>query len=285
MTLNLFGPAGAILERTSITASTENFFDHNDFWSGSGPFEHELQIMPSFTFRGGRTLTFMIRNGYFRFQPERYANYAILDEDGSQSPFLAPGALKNLKAFMVFPRLRITNKFSLNGMYIARETAIFSEASRGFELQARPEIQWSPTDRLELSIDHTFSRISRSPSKSQAVVLNEIYSTVHITNIKAQYLFSRALMARMILQYDLDNREALKDPTTGQQLAIFGQPQGPRSNGEFQGQFLLQYEPSPGTIFYIGFSRLMQGERSYRISRMNPVEEGLFLKLSYLFRI
>ena len=92
-------------------------------------------------------------------------------------------------------------------------------------------------------------------------------------------------MARMILQYDLDNREALKDPTTGQQLAIFGQPQGPRSNGELQGQFLLQYEPSPGTIFYIGFSRLMQGERSYRISRMNPVEEGLFLKLSYLFRI
>ena len=92
-------------------------------------------------------------------------------------------------------------------------------------------------------------------------------------------------MARIILQYDLDKREALKDPTTGQQLAIFGQPQGALSSGEFQGQFLLQYEPSPGTIFYIGFSRLMQGERSYRVSRMNPVEEGLFLKLSYLFRI
>jgi hypothetical protein len=29
----------------------------------------------------------------------------------------------------------------------------------------------------------------------------------------------------------------------------------------------------------------MEGERSYRVSTMNPVEEGLFLKLSYLFRI
>ena len=170
-------------------------------------------------------------------------------------------------------------------MYIARETAIFSEASRGFELQARPEIQWSPTDRLELSLNHTFSKISRRSSKQQVRAPNEIYSTVHITNVKAQYLFSRALMARMILQYDLDEREALKDPTTGRQLAIFGQTQGRRSTGEFQGQFLLQYEPSPGTIFYIGFSRLMEGERSYRVSTMNPVEEGLFLKLSYLFRI
>ena len=285
MTLNRFGRPGAILERTSITASAQNFFDHNDFWSGSGLFEHELNVMPSFTFRGGRTLTFIIRNGYFRFQPERYANYATLDEDGSQSPFLTPEALKNLKAFMVFPRMRLTNEFSLNGSFTVRETAIFAEASRGFELQARPEIQWSPTDRLELSLDHTFSRISRSSSKRQAMVPNEIYSTVHITNIKAQYLFSRALMARMILQYDLDQREALKDPTTGRQLAILGQAQGARSTGEFQGQFLLQYEPSPGTIFYIGFSRLMEGERTYRVSTMNPVEEGLFLKLSYLFRI
>ena len=55
--------------------------------------------------------------------------------------------------------------------------------------------------------------------------------------------------------------------------------------GEFQGQFLLQYEPSPGTIFYIGFSRVMEGIRSYRLSTMNPIEEGLFVKLSYLFRI
>jgi len=56
------------------------------------------------------------------------------------------------------------------------------------------------------------------------------------------------------------------------------------ATGEFQGQFLVQYEPSPGTVFYVGFTRLMQGPRSVRLSRLEPVEEGLFLKLSYLFR-
>ena len=36
MTVNRFGRPGAILEQTSITAQTQNFFDHNEFWSGSG---------------------------------------------------------------------------------------------------------------------------------------------------------------------------------------------------------------------------------------------------------
>jgi hypothetical protein len=67
MTVNRFGHPGAILERTSITASAQNFFNHNDFWSGSGLFEHELNVMPSFTFRGGRTLTFM--NGMPTMRP------------------------------------------------------------------------------------------------------------------------------------------------------------------------------------------------------------------------
>jgi hypothetical protein len=59
-----------------------------------------------------------------------------------------------------------------------------------------------------------------------------------------------------------------------------------RRDGEFQGQLLVQYEPSPGTIFYVGFSRLMRGETlSYRLNRFDPVSEGLFVKLSYLFRL
>ncbi len=47
----------------------------------------------------------------------------------------------------------------------------------------------------------------------------------------------------------------------------------------------MQYQPSPGTIFFIGYSRLMEGERTYRFTRMNPTADGLFVKLSYLFRM
>jgi len=285
ITFNRLGKPGAVLERTSLTASTQNFFGHNDFWGGSGPFEHELQVMSSFTFRGGRSLSFLLRNGYFDFQPENYADYTTIDEGGAQSSFITPEALRNLKALMVSPRMRLSNAFSLNGTFMARETPIYAEASRGFEIQARPEIEWTPTDRLALSLDHTFSRISRSSNEQKHGVSNALYSTVNVTNMRAQYFFNRSIMARIIVQYDLDEREPLTDPSTGYQLAILGRPQTRRSTGEFQGQFLFQYEPSPGTIFYIGLSQVMEGQRSYRLSTMNLAEDAIFLKISYLFRI
>jgi hypothetical protein len=305
MSFTRFGRPGAALERVSLSFSMQNFFDHDEFWDASGPFEHELQSFTSFTFRGGRSITFMLRNGYFRSQPDRYTSYEVVEDDGSRSAFATPAPLRNLKGLMMFPRMRINNAFSLNGIFMARETAIFSEASRGFEVQLRPDIQWNPTDRLQLSLNYAYSKIWRRSSESDILVQgtpglvgggttiwtpitrtnSEIYATVHVSNLRAQYLFSRSLMVRVTGQYELDQREALKDPTTGKQLAVFGVPRDAGSTGEFQGQLLLQYEPSPGTIFYIGFSRLMQGERSYRLSTMNPVEEGLFIKMSYLFRM
>ena len=305
MSFSKFGRPGAALERASLSFSIQNFFDHDEFWDASGPFEHELQTFASFSFRGGRSVTFMLRNGYFRFQPDRYSSYEVVEDDGSRSAFATPAPLRNLKGLMMFPRVRINNAFSLNGIFMARETAIFAEASRGFEVQLRPDIQWNPTDRLQLSLNYAYSKIWRRSSESDILVRStpglvggattiwtpitrtnsEIYATVHVSNLRAQYLFSRSLMVRVTGQYELDEREALKDPTTGKQLAVFGVPRDAGSTGEFQGQLLLQYEPSPGTIFYIGFSRLMQGERSYRLSTMNPVEEGLFIKMSYLFRM
>jgi hypothetical protein len=47
----------------------------------------------------------------------------------------------------------------------------------------------------------------------------------------------------------------------------------------------VSYEPSPGTIFFLGYSRLMEGDRSYRLARMDLMQDGLFLKVSYLFRL
>ena len=88
-----------------------------------------------------------------------------------------------------------------------------------------------------------------------------------------------------MVQYELAERTQLRDPTTKRALLVYGSPVLASSSGEFQGQFLLQYEPSPGTIFYIGYTRLMEGDQTYRLNRMDPVEDGLFVKLSYLFRM
>jgi hypothetical protein len=288
MSFTRFGRPGAALESTSLRITSEAFFTHEGFWAGSGPFEQEIQLWPTLSFRGGRTLTFILRNGHFRFQPQRYDAYAVQGPDGSVEAFQLPPQLRNLKAIGLMPRLRITNSTNLNGMMFFREVPIFAEASRGLEMQIGPDVQLKPTAGLQLSLKHTFSRIWRrgsSPSRSGQLDAGAPYSTVNLSRLRIQYQFNRAVFVRGVVQYDFEQRAPLRDPTTGYPLTYYGSVMGSRDNGEFQGQFLVQYQPSPGTIFYVGYTRMMQGERTFRIGQMRPMEDGLFLKLSYLFRM
>ncbi len=273
-----FGTPGAFLERWSGELRVDNYFTHEGLWAGRRPLEHEIELQPSLSLRGDRTLTFVLRNGYFRFRPEDYTGYQVSAADGSLGPFVLPPSLRNMKAFAVLPRMRITDALNLNGRFYLRELPIYAEASRGFEVQLAPSLTVRPTNALSLSFNYTWSRIERHRDGS-------LFSTAQVSRLNLQYQFSRALSARLLGQYSLEERSALIDPVTGAALVVGGEAQDARESGEFQGQALLQYEPGPGTIFYVGYTRLEQGARSYDLSRLDPVEDGLFLKLSYLFRM
>ncbi len=159
-----------------------------------------------------------------------------------------------------------------------REIPIFGEASRGIELQVAPEITFRPTDRLEFGANYTYSRIRRQDTGAE-------FSRTNLSRLRLQYQFTKALRARAIGQYSLEERDALRDPATGKALWYDDQPVGNVDRGTFQGQLLLSYEPSPGTIFYAGYSRIMQGVSTYALGRMDPMADGFFVKISYRFRL
>jgi hypothetical protein len=83
----------------------------------------------------------------------------------------------------------------------------------------------------------------------------------------------------------LIDQDVLRDPASGNPLVIDGTTSEALKEGTFEGQFLFAYEPSPGTIFYIGYSLARQGPYTYDLSSMQPMADGLFIKLSYLFRM
>ena len=178
----------------------------------------------------------------------------------------------------IMPRARINNQVDLNGRLFFRETPIFLEAARGFEILGGGDLTIRPNTSVQLTLSHTFSSLKRQRDDSQ-------YSTVHLPRVRIQYQFSKSLFVRGLVQYELTQRSALQDPTTGRPLTIGGSPIDARSQSEFEGQFLAQYQPSPGTVFFIGYTRIMEGERTFRLSRLTPTSDGLFVKLSYLFRM
>jgi hypothetical protein len=89
VTLTTFGRAGAVLERVNITLRGDFFFDHDEFWEGASPFEGEVEIHTNLSFKGRRSVNITLRDGYFRFRPEDYADYQVRGIDGNPAPFVA----------------------------------------------------------------------------------------------------------------------------------------------------------------------------------------------------
>jgi hypothetical protein len=273
-----FGKPGALLQQASIALVGNAFYDHDEFWNGGESFEAEVELHSTLTLYGERILTFIFRDGYFRFRPEDYLSYGTLSEGGEAQPFVVPDRLTHMLAFGFVPRFRMTNAVRLDGMFFYREVPIYREASRGLEVQAAPSITLRPISALELSLGYTYSYLRRQRDHT-------VFSTAHIPRVRTQYKFSRSLVFRAVVQYSLEESDALRDPATEQPILIDGVLQGAAESGRFESQFLLKYEPSPGTVFFVGYNRLMRGLANVRLSQMELVGEGLFVKASYLFRM
>ena len=46
----------------------------------------------------------------------------------------------------------------------------------------------------------------------------------------------------------------------------------------------MSYEPSPGTVFFFGYTRQMQDSARFDFRDIQSTADGLFLKMSYRFR-
>jgi hypothetical protein len=219
----------------------------------------------------------ILRRGYFRFDRADFTDLGVQTADGPV-PLPPPGSIDNMLATAFFPTIRPVSWLQLEGRLYLREIPIYQEGQRGFEVQAAPALKLWPSDGLSVELGHTHSAIDRSSDGSR-------FSTQDITRLKAQYQFTRALLARVIVQYNLQNRDALQDLGTGLPLvSLSGGSTAAFDRGDFGANLLLSYEPSPGTLMYLGWTRQMSGPDTWDLRRHERMAEGLFLKVSYLFR-
>lgn len=273
---DFFGPAGARIERWGTELRLESFFRHDDFWNGRGPEEALAELQGELQLRGKHTLSLTLRDGYFAPQPDDYAAHGLLATDGRLLPFRLPAPLEHLRGAQLSGRFQ-GQRATLSTNLDLREIPIYAEASRGVEIRATPTVQLRPTTGLMMDLSYSLSRLRRDDDGSR-------FSTAQIARAKAQYQFSRAFFVRAIGQYNTEERDALRG-FGGLPVVRGGKAVGPRELGQFQYDLLVAYEPSPGTIVYAGWTRQMEGPYDRRVDELTPVAEGLFLKLSYLWRL
>ncbi len=110
-----------------------------------------------------------------------------------------------------------------------------------------------------------------------------------IPRVRAQYQFTKAFYVRLIGQYAAQESSDLRDPATGRPVYACDdgecEVRSGRTSNSMSGEALVAYEPSPGTVVYLGYTRQMSEISAFRFQRLDPVAEGLFVKFSYRFRL
>jgi hypothetical protein len=48
---------------------------------------------------------------------------------------------------------------------------------------------------------------------------------------------------------------------------------------------LFSYQPTPGTVFFAGYSSFLTEPRGLQFGNLQRTKDGFFLKASYLFRL
>ncbi len=283
---NWYGATGGAIERVGPSLEMHGYWDHDAFWSGGGAQEVSAQLGGSISFRGNVSLFANAKVKSYSFLPSDYEGFFVPGTGGARSPFYPDqGMFDGLRGADANLFVSTFERVGGNLRLGWEEVPIFGGSNAAVE----PATSWSsnvslnlyPTRSLKAELGLRHTTITRRRDGSE-------YSSATIPRVKAQYQFSRAFFVRGIFEYQSQERGALVDPVSGAVLTYCGDDgceDRTGSNGyDFHVEGLASYEPSPGTVFYVGYTRQMEDAEAFRFQDVHPLAEGLFVKVSYRFR-
>ena len=284
---NFRGEPGALVEQFRPGFDASFFWDHDSFWGREVFEESEVRYGVTTSFRNNITVLLAATARRYDFRAADYDGLFVEDGRGGEAPFVADqdpfGLLHGIGGFFWVNswdvvRGRIRWGYSQDAVFDLRY-GVPIEVGAGWD--ADMALYMFPTRHLSTELGLRYQNLVRESDGTLAL-------EAVIPRIKAQYQFNRALFLRTIVEYGAQVRRDLVDPVTGRPLLGCGSSgcslrSGSESN-DFGVETLLSYEPTPGTVFFIGYSRQMEDTERLRFRDVRPTADGLFAKVSYRFR-
>lgn len=279
------GGQGALLESVSLSVDGESTWAREDFWAGRGPEEWDVGMSLSGSLRGniGGFINYSRRS--YDFGADRYDGLFVSTESGivpfrpEQSYFQGLQSVSLRSWISTWERVR--GSFGASW----RETPIFDRgapADVADNLSVDAGLTLYPTGELSMEVGTRHIRLTRQRDGST-------YSTATIPRLQGRYQFSRSLFARGIGEYSSQKRGDVLDPATGEALHSCSEVDCSARSGserhDFRLEGLLGYEPSPGTVLFVGYTRAWRDMQAFRFRGVESQNDGLFVKLSYRFRM
>ena len=294
---SFIGQPGNAVERVGPSLSVRGLWDHDTFWDGGANEELELRLSTNVSFRNNITLWVTGTRNEFQFPGSDYDGLFVRTAAETLVPFSPDqdrfGALNGLNGFVMASSWQ---KIRGNIRFGWAETPLFD---RSRDVPVEVADQWSASASLNL---YPFTALQAEIGVNHETLNRKLdgseYSSATIPRIRAQYQFSKSLFLRGIFEYEKVERQPLLDPVDGLPLEFCSEDFESTSSTdgllcnaltgsdgyEIHVEALLSYEPSPGTVMYIGYTREMDDTGAFRFRRVEPQADGLFAKVSYRFR-
>ncbi|MCY3610769.1 MAG: DUF5916 domain-containing protein [Gemmatimonadetes bacterium] len=284
---NFRGEPGALVEQFRPGFDASAFWDHESFWRRETFEEAEIRYGVTTSFRNNITVLLAATARRYDFRAADYDGLYVDDGRGGEAPFVADqdpfGLLHGVGGFLWVNswdvlRGRVRWGYSQDAVFDLRY-GVPIEVGTGWN--ADIAVYAYPTRHLSAELGFRYQSLFRESDGTLAL-------EAVIPRVKTQYQFSRALFLRAIVEYGAQMRRDLVDPATGHPLLGCGSSGCSLRSGtdanDFGIETLLSYEPTPGTVFFLGYSRQMEDTGRLRFRDVRPTADGLFAKVSYRFR-
>jgi len=266
----------------------QQFLQSNAIWTYDGfrrsalPLEIRAALDNLFVLRGGWRVNITPDAQSTGFDPRRYSRVATLGNSTGDTVAFTPNERQNLLSVVVSAS---TPQWRRMGATIAttlgRETEFFETAAvNRRDVEGSVDLRPSPKVRIGALLRYQqFDRVRDGTP----------FSTQLVPRLRLEYQFSRALFLRFIGQAELRRRDALRDPRTEQPMFSRSASGAYTALGATRSligraDWLLSYLPSPGTVVFFGYGTAGDASLTQRPDDVRRTSDGLFVKVSYLFR-
>jgi hypothetical protein len=281
------GGQGALIESWGPSLSIDGLWERSAFWAGAAPAESDVRLSLNGSFRGNVGGSVSLSRSVFNVGAGAYDGLVVEGASGPETFLPDTDLFDGMYSVSVRSwisswervRLSLGGGWNQSALFEGRTDAPVDLADRW---NADIGVTLYPTGAMqaEVGVRHVTLRRTRDGST---------YSNATIPRVTARYQFSRSIYARVNAEYSSQDRGILRDPRTGRPIAYCGDEAcaGSSASASHRATIdaLVGYEPSPGTVFFVGYARTAQDPAAFGFSQLQTRSEGLFVKLSYRFRM
>jgi hypothetical protein len=268
----LYGGRGAPLENLTVFFGPERvwLYDHFGFEPG---LEGDEQLDATFQLRGGWELNGHVERDFVNFQDSSFASYTVGSAGG---PAYRPADDFSGLVWQARVTTPTWRQVGAKLSYRRGRAAIFKEGATGRGWQLTGEVDLRPASTVRITATGTAFRLFRLDGSEFARSI--------IPRLRLEYQPNRALFFRVIGEYRSERQAALLDPATGDAFVVSGEPQPATDFNGLRLDLLASFEPTPGTVAFLGYGSTLETDRAFNWSRLKRVNDGFFVKLAYEVR-